>query len=69
MTKSVRAKKEKKKDFVKKRLKVGKTLKKAQNETNTAFKTKRIQIMQQLKEKDAGGDVTSKRYTLEVRSL
>uniref|UniRef100_A0A6A7FP99 Pre-rRNA-processing protein ipi1-like n=1 Tax=Hirondellea gigas TaxID=1518452 RepID=A0A6A7FP99_9CRUS len=64
MTKSVRAKQEKKKDFVKKKIKVGKILKKAQNETITTFKSRSISIVEQLKKKEAGDNVTKKRYTM-----
>lgn len=66
MAKSSRARKEKKKDFIKKRIKVGKTLKKAQNETITTFKSRSIHIVEQLVEKEAGANVTKKRYTMTV---
>ncbi|XP_018025280.1 pre-rRNA-processing protein ipi1-like, partial [Hyalella azteca] len=64
MAKSQRSKREKQKDFVKKKVKVGKTLQKPQNETITTFKTRSILILEQLAEKEAGSNVTKKRYTL-----
>lgn len=64
MAKSGRARKEKKKDFIKKRIKVGKVLKKPQNETITTFKSRSIHIIEQLVEKEAGANVTRKRYTI-----
>ncbi|KAF2366872.1 Pre-rRNA-processing protein IPI1/Testis-expressed sequence 10 protein [Trinorchestia longiramus] len=64
MAKSQRSKREKQKDFVKKKVKVGKTLQKPQNETITTFKTRSIQILEQLGEKEAGPNVTQKRYSM-----
>ncbi|KIW01382.1 uncharacterized protein PV09_07150 [Verruconis gallopava] len=47
MTKSAKAKKEKKKDFQKVKLKVGKTKAKADNYTDTSFKARSIAVLQQ----------------------
>lgn len=48
MGSSAKKKKEKKKDFQKTKLKVGKTAPKAANSTNTSFKAKRISVNQQI---------------------
>lgn len=47
MAKSAKAKKEKKADFQKVKLKVGKTKKKAENFTDTSFKARSISVLQQ----------------------
>lgn len=60
MTKSVRAKKRKKADFAKVKFKVGKTIKKAQNETKTDFKARKIIIKEQLGKK-SDQDLLTKR--------
>ncbi|KAG0723334.1 Testis-expressed protein 10 [Chionoecetes opilio] len=61
MTKSARAKKNKKADFAKVKLKVGKKLKKAQNETRTDFKTRKIILKEQLSRKSEEGLLTKKK--------
>ena len=47
MAKSAKAKKEKKQDFNKAKLKVGKTKAKASNFTDTSFKARSISVLQQ----------------------
>lgn len=61
-----RSKVEKNRDFTKKKNKVGKTLKKPQNETITTFKSRAISILEQLAEKTASASVTKKRYSMTV---
>ncbi|XP_041477876.1 testis-expressed protein 10-like isoform X2 [Lytechinus variegatus] len=56
MGKSARKNKEKKKDFQKVKLKVGKKLAKADNVTDTTFKSRSIQIREQLKASANDGD-------------
>lgn len=64
MGKSVRAKKAKKADFAKVKLKVGKKLKKAQNETKTDFKARKIILKEQLALKSTTVLITKKRHDI-----
>lgn len=61
MTKSAKAKKAKKADFAKVKLKVGKRLKKAQNETRTDFKARKIILKEQLSRKGEEALLTKKK--------
>lgn len=73
MPKSAGAKKKARKnvgvgiDFKKARHKVGKKLPKAQNETNTDFKARSINLPDQNVGEDKGTAVSSKNQTLKVR--
>jgi pre-rRNA-processing protein IPI1 len=58
MAKSAKAKKEKKKDFQKAKLKVGKTKAKASNFTDTSFKARSISVLQQSLATNAPSTVT-----------
>lgn len=58
MAKSAKAKKEKKKDFQKPKLKVGKTKAKASNFTDTSFKARSISVLQQSLATNAPSTVT-----------
>ncbi|XP_037076413.1 uncharacterized protein LOC119097489 [Pollicipes pollicipes] len=64
MGKSSKAKKEKKADFTKVKLKVGKKLPKGQNLTDTSFKSKKIVIHDQAKKQSGDGPVTKKKLSL-----
>lgn len=64
MTKSSKAKKAQKADFAKKKIKVGKKLKKAQNETRTDFKARKIILKEQLVEKSDTTLVTKKHHSV-----
>ncbi|XP_043193607.1 testis-expressed protein 10 homolog [Amphibalanus amphitrite] len=64
MGKSNKAKREKKADFTKVKLKVGKKLPKGQNLTDTSFKSKKIVIGNQLKKQDNETPVTKKKLSL-----
>lgn len=68
MVKGSRKNKEKKKDFQKVKLKVGKQLAKADNFTDTSFKSRAIHIREQLKtsDKDGGEPVTSRKQNIQV---
>ena len=68
MGKSARKNKEKKKDFQKVKLKVGKTKPKAENFTDTTFKSRAIQIRDQLKsqQKDDDEPVTQRKQNVQV---
>ena len=66
MGKSNKAKKEKKADFTKVKLKVGKKLPKGQNLTDTSFKSRKIVISNQLKKQAGDTPVTKKRLSLKV---
>lgn len=66
MTKSGRAKKAKKADFAKVKLKVGKKLKKAENETRTDFKARKIILKEQLVQKSAKTLQTKKKHDIKV---
>ncbi|XP_030836342.1 testis-expressed protein 10 homolog [Strongylocentrotus purpuratus] len=67
MVKGSRKNKEKKKDFQKVKLKVGKQLAKADNFTDTSFKSRAIHIREQLKtsDKDGGEPVTSRKQNIQ----
>lgn len=58
------SKKKRQQDFQKVKLKVGKKLKKADNETNASFKTRSIQIRTQLKKQDGSQPSTRKKQNL-----
>jgi len=60
-------KKKRQDDFQKVKLKVGKTKPKADNATNTNFRSKGINLTQQLK-KDSSGPTTQKNLGINVRS-
>ncbi|KAK7066848.1 hypothetical protein SK128_015945 [Halocaridina rubra] len=62
MAKSAKGKKAKKADFQKVKLKVGKKLKKAQNETKTDFRARKIILKEQLAVKPTQVLVTKKRH-------
>ncbi|XP_042883985.1 testis-expressed protein 10-like [Penaeus japonicus] len=64
MTKSSKAKKARKADFTKQKIKVGKKLKKAQNETRTDFKARKIILKEQLVEKSDKTLVTKKHHSV-----
>ena len=64
-----KTKKGPKKDFQKVKLKVGKKLKKADNVTNMSFKSRAIQISQQLKTKDGETPSTRKKQNISVSFL
>lgn len=64
MAKSAKAKKAKKADFQKVKLKVGKKLKKAQNETKTEFKARKIILKEQLTVKATKTLVTKKQHDI-----
>ncbi|KAG7171808.1 Testis-expressed protein 10-like, partial [Homarus americanus] len=64
MTKSARAKKNKKADFAKVKLKVGKKIKKAQNETRTDFKARKIILKEQLEKKSDQTLLTKKKHNI-----
>ncbi|XP_076058362.1 testis-expressed protein 10 homolog [Oratosquilla oratoria] len=64
MGRSAKAKKAKKADFAKVKLKVGKKLKKADNETRTDFKARKIIIKEQFADKSSENLVTKKNHTL-----
>lgn len=66
MTKSSKAKKARKADFTKQKIKVGKKLKKAQNETRTDFKARKIILKEQLVEKSDKTLVTKKHHSVKV---
>lgn len=66
MTKSARAKKAKKADFAKVKLKVGRRLKKAQNETRTDFKARKIILKEQLSRKSEEELLTRKKRNVKV---
>ena len=67
MATSRKAKKAKKADFAKVKLKVGKKLKKAQNETKVDFKARKIILKEQLSDKKSSGQiVTKKQHTVKV---
>ena len=66
MTKSSRAKKAKKADFAKVKLKVGRRLKKAQNETRTDFKARKITLKEQLTRKAEEDLLTGKKRNIKV---
>lgn len=66
MGKSAKAKKEKKADFTKVKLKVGKKLPKGQNLTDTTFKSKKIVIGEQLKKHGEDEPLTKKKLSLKV---
>jgi len=61
-----KSKKKKQQDFQKVKLKVGKKLKKADNVTNASFKSRAIQISQQLKGGDSSQPVTKKKRNISV---
>ena len=61
-----KSKKKKQQDFQKVKLKVGKKLKKADNVTNASFKSRAIQISQQLKGGDSSQPVTKKKRNIAV---
>ena len=67
MGKSARAKKAKKADFQKVKIKVGKKLKKAQNETRTDFKAQKIILKEQLALKSTKTLVTKKQHDIKVK--
>lgn len=69
MTKSSKAKKAQKADFAKKKIKVGKKLKKAQNETRTDFKARKIILKEQLVEKSDTTLVTKKHHSVKVKTF
>ncbi|KAK3866156.1 hypothetical protein Pcinc_028294 [Petrolisthes cinctipes] len=64
MAKSARAKKAKKADFAKVKIKVGKKLKKAQNETKTDFKARKIIVAEQLARKTNETVLTKKMHNI-----
>lgn len=59
-----KSKKKRQQDFQKVKLKVGKKLKKADNVTNASFRTRGIQISQQLKTGDASQPSTKKKHNI-----
>ena len=61
-----KSKKKRQQDFQKVKLKVGKKLKKGENVTNASFKTRTVQITQQLKSEKAGPSTKRKR-NIQVR--
>ena len=61
-----KSKKKRQQDFQKVKLKVGKKLKKADNVTNASFRTRGIQISQQLKTGDASQPSTKKKHNISV---
>lgn len=64
-----KSKKNRQPDFQKVKLKVGKKLKKADNVTNASFKTRAIQISQQLKTTDTSQPSTKKKQNITVSSF
>ena len=68
MGKSAKAKKEKKKDFAKPKLKVGKTKPKASNFTDTSFKARSISVLQQSLATNAPSTVTQFNHHLALLS-
>ena len=69
MTKSSKAKKAKKADFTKVKLKIGRKIQKAQNETRADFKVRKIILKEQLSKKDVNTEIlTKKKHSIKVCS-
>lgn len=66
MTKSAKAKKARKADFAKVKIKVGRKLKKAQNETRTDFKARKIIVAEQLARKASEEVLTKRKHNIKV---
>ena len=63
-----KSKKNRQKDFQKVKLKVGRRLKKGDNVTNASFKTRTVQVSQQLKTGQVSGPSTKKKQNVAVRN-
>lgn len=62
--KTAKSKKKKFKDFIKKRVKVGKRLPKADNYTDTSFKTQTIEVLQHIRTKDSSLPTTKRNLSI-----